>query len=92
MSVEARPHLPVGLAQAEFERAKELALSDDAVRKALGSNASNVVVEALVIRAIADKDPYFGRRVVRLLFKLGADYLSEPIVKELSHRLLNLTE
>jgi len=80
VSVEARPHLPVGLAQAEFERAKELALADEAVKKALGPNASKVVVEALVIRAIAEKDPYFGRRVVRLLFKLGAGYLSEPIV------------
>lgn len=78
--VEEIPHLPVPLSEEEFERARELALSDRSVRSALPDGGEPPVVEALVVRAESPDDPIFGRRVVRLLFRQGADYLREPAV------------
>lgn len=78
--VEEIPHLPVPLSREEFERARELAFSDEAVRKSLPSGGERPSVEALVVRGESPDDPIFGHRVVRLLFRDGADYLSEPAV------------
>jgi hypothetical protein len=78
--VETRPHQAVGLAEEELRRAEQLALQDPRVAEALGDARAKVRVEALVIRTGDEKDPYFGHRVVRLLFKLGADYLASPVV------------
>lgn len=78
--VEEIPHLPVPLSLEEFERARELAFSDASVRSALPDGGEPPVVEALLIRGESPDDPIFGHRVVRLLFRHGADYLSQPTV------------
>jgi len=80
LQVETIPHLSVPLAEEEFKRARQMALTDPAVRGALGRNLDKVVVQALVLRSAAAQDPIYGHRVVRLLFKVGRDYLSQPVV------------
>lgn len=77
--VEAR-NVPVRLSQGELIEARELALADRRVAEAIGQYRERLVVEPLVVRTSDRADPWFGRRVVRLLFRLGADYLSQPIV------------
>ena len=74
---EAR-NAPVRLSEGELAEARTLALADGQVAAALGGR--DVVVEPLVVRTSDRADPWFGRRIVRLLFRLGADYLSQPIV------------
>jgi hypothetical protein len=69
---------PVRLSEGELGEARTLALADPHVAAALGGR--EVVVEPLVVRTSDRADPWFGRRIVRLLFRLGADYLSQPIV------------
>lgn len=78
--VEEIPHLPVPLSEEEFERAQKLAFSDAAVQKSLPSDGEPPVVEALLVRGESPDDPIFGHRVVRLLFRYGADYLSQPTI------------
>jgi Cu2+-containing amine oxidase len=80
LSVEALPHVPTPLSMEEFERAKGMALEDARVAGALGADRERVVVESLSIHTPDPSDRYFGHRVVRLLFRVGPDYLSEPIV------------
>ena len=77
----ATPHLPVQLSEAEFERAREMTLSDPRVREVLGADLERVVVEPLVIRTRDREDPYFGRRVVRMLFRVGRDYRGDLAVE-----------
>jgi len=80
--VEVRevPHMPTRLTGEELERARDLALRHAGVHEALGELAKQVVVEPLVVRTADERDPWFGHRVVRLLFRVGRDYLSHPIV------------
>lgn len=73
-------HAPTPLAPEELARARELALADSRVRETLGSHVNDVVVEALVVRTASPRDPLFGRRVVRLLFRVGRDYMRDPVV------------
>jgi hypothetical protein len=80
LQVETVPHLPVPLAEEEFKRARQLALDDAVVRGALGSKFDRVTVEALVTRPGSQRDPLYGHRLVRLLFKVDRDYLSQPAV------------
>lgn len=77
---DSAAHRPTPLAPEELEQARRLALENAAVRRALGARADQVTVEALVLRTSSPRDPIFGHRVVRLLFRVGADYLREPIV------------
>lgn len=72
------PHLPTSLAQEELDRASTLALGDGRVREALGSDVERVEIEPLVIRPASKEDPWFGRRVVQLLFRVGRDYRHSP--------------
>lgn len=74
------PHLPTPLTQEELDTASALAMKDRRVREALGKDVDRVEVEALVIRAASDEDPWFGRRVVQLLFRVGRDYRHSPRV------------
>jgi hypothetical protein len=76
--VEAQ-HAPVRLSEGEFAEARELALADRRVGGAI-SRVRDLVIEPLVVRTSDPNDPWYGRRVVRLLFRAGADYLSSPIV------------
>ena len=73
------PHLPVMLTVEELAQARELALAQPAVREAL-ARYPNVTVEPLLVRVGQDRDPWFGHRVVRLLFRVNRDYLTRPIV------------
>lgn len=80
VSLDTVPGLPVPLAQEEFDRARTLALADPEVRRSLGGDADRVVIEPLVLRTSDTSDSLYSRRVVRLLFRIGQDYLSDPIV------------
>ncbi len=48
--------------------------------EALGKDVERVEIEALVIRSASKEDPWFGRRMVQLLFRIGRDYRSKPHV------------
>ena len=67
------------LSPEEFDHARELALSDEKVRAALGPRRK-VEVEPMVIRGGPFDSEGRRHRTVRLLFKIGRDYLSRPIV------------
>jgi hypothetical protein len=73
-------NVPVRLTEGELIEARELAFADRRVAEAIGQYRERLVVGPLVVRTSDRADPWFGRRIVRLLFRLGADYLSAPIV------------
>ena len=80
MAVDSVPGLPVSLSPEEFQRARDLALADERVRAALEDRGGSVVIEPLVLRPADHADSLYGHRVVRLLFRLDHDYLSDPVV------------
>ena len=80
VAVDSVPGLPVSLSPEEFQRARDLAFAEERVRAALGERGGSVVIEPLVLRASDRTDSLYGHRVVRLLFRLDHDYLSDPIV------------
>jgi hypothetical protein len=80
-AVRAVPHAAVHLSAAEFELARSKAFADPQVVAQLGDYRDKVIVEAMVSHSSYERDPWFGHRVVRLLFKLPPDsYLVNPIV------------
>jgi hypothetical protein len=90
---ETIAHLPVPLAPEELAAARDLALADSAVARALAPYRERLVVEPLVVRTTDPRDPLAGQRVVRLLFRVGADYLRRPIVTvNLSTREVHVDE
>jgi hypothetical protein len=78
--VEETPHGPMALSAPELVEARGLALADRNVGRALERFRDRLTIEPLVVRTSDPEDPWFGRRIVRLLFRVGADYLSEPVV------------
>jgi Cu2+-containing amine oxidase len=86
MEYQEFPHLPTSLSSEELERATGLAMESQEVLKALGQDAERVKVEALVIRTSSDDDPWFGHRVMQLMFRVGRDYRHNPRV------IVDLTE
>ena len=80
VQVDTLPHLPTPLATEEFTRARDLALAHPEVKAALTPYGERVTAEALVTRAASREDPIFGHRVVRMMFRVGPDYLTRPIV------------
>lgn len=80
VAVDALVGVPAPLAQEELDRARDLAFADPAVRRALGEQLGAVRVEPLVVRTADEEDPFYGRRLVRLLFKTATGYLRQPIV------------
>jgi len=80
VGVESVENVPARLSLEEFEIAKGLALSDPRVKEQLGSDMNGIVTEPLVVHSASPEDPMFGRRLVRLLFRIDRDYLSKPIV------------
>ncbi|RYY26003.1 MAG: hypothetical protein EOP62_10980 [Sphingomonadales bacterium] len=87
------PHVPVPLTPGEFSEARALALRDDRIAPGLRQYGDRLVVEPLMVRTGDSKDPWFGQRVVRLLFRVGRDYLSSPVVYvNLSKRVVILEE
>lgn len=77
--VEER-HAAVPLSAAELDEARALAMRDPQVARALAPHRKAIVAEPLVVRTSDPEDPWFGRRVVRLLFRVGRAYISEPLV------------
>ena len=81
------PHLPTPFTQQELDTARSLAMGKAELREALGEYVDQVVVEGLPIHSASENDPWFGRRVVYLLFKVRQDYLSHPrVVVDLTNR------
>ncbi len=74
------PHLPVPFSNEEYAAAASLAMSDRRVRGILGQRQSLVQPEGLAMRTSDPADRYFGHRVLRMMFKLDDDYLTQPIV------------
>jgi len=80
-------HLPAKLGPSELEEAARLALADPRVQALLGDHVSRVKVEGLLSRTTDREDPFFGRRVVYMLFRVGRDYLGgAPIFVDLTNR------
>ncbi len=79
LDVRVEAHGSAALSEEEFHQARELALADPNVARALGGNRDRVTIEPLLLRA-PEGDPLYGHRVVRLLFRIERDYLSAPIV------------
>ena len=73
------PHVPVPFAHEEYQTAAALALAHPRVRAALGVHEPRVKAEGLALRTSDPSDRFFGHRVLRLMFKLGDDYLTRPI-------------
>lgn len=78
--VDSIPHLPTPLSPEEFEMAKDMALTNPEVEAALAPYIEQLEVEPLVSRTFSEQDPLFGHRVVRLLFRVGRNYLTKPTV------------
>lgn len=78
--IDSVARLPTALAPAELDVARDLALSDSTVRRLLGQYADRAVVEGLVIHTDAEDDPFFDRRIVNLMFRVGSDYVITPPV------------
>lgn len=72
-------HHPVPFSNEEYEAAAGLALADRRVRSLLGERLTQVQPEGLAMRTSDPADRYFGHRVLRIMFKLGDDYLTRPI-------------
>jgi Cu2+-containing amine oxidase len=80
MNVESVPHLATPFAPEEYELARKLGLAHPDVKEALAPYRERVTVEGLVTRTSAKEDPLYAHRVISLLFKIGDDYLSGPMV------------
>lgn len=86
VQVDTASHVPTHLAAEEFENARRLALADSRVRSGIGEYLERVTVEALLLHSGDPADSLFGQRVVRLLFRVGRDYLTDPVVLVNLHR------
>ena len=79
-------HLPTPLAEDEVTEAKELAMKNDQVTKALKPYGNKVEVSVLVPQVGEGDKKRFGHRLALLMFRVGQDYLVSPRV------LVDLTE
>lgn len=80
VSLDTVPHLVVPIVQEEVDRARELALADPRVSRAVEAWRSELRVEAIQSRSASEADPLFGHRVVRLLFRVSRGWLDDPVV------------
>jgi hypothetical protein len=79
IQVEKVPHLPTPLAPEELARAEQLARADARLRRLFAAPASNLRVEGKALYG-TPQQPWFGHRVVALLFRDGGSYLVRPEV------------
>lgn len=78
---EEAAHVPVPLTGGELDEARRLVLADAAVSPQLRPHLTELVMEPLMVRTTDPRDPWFGQRVVRLLFRVARNnYLREPVV------------
>lgn len=81
VKVETVAHRATRLAEEEAAAAKKLALADPQVKKALAPVGGKAEIGTLHPYVPAsDTDPGRGRRLVRLSFRVGDDYLAAPRV------------
>lgn len=80
IALDTVPHLPLPFAAEEVDRARRLARDDPRVARALEPHGDAVRIEALPVRTVSPDDPLYGRRVLRLLFRVPRGYLEEPVV------------
>jgi hypothetical protein len=64
----------------DLEAARRLALQSPEVKAAAEPRLEKAKVEGLRVVGADETDPCYRGRCVRLLFKVGNDYLSDPIV------------
>ncbi len=79
LQLETIEHPSVPVSQEEFDIARTLVLQDAEVRGQLGTNLTEVVPEALLMNFPDAEDQLFGHRVLRFVFKLGTEYLRQPV-------------
>jgi hypothetical protein len=80
VTVERVNESAVPMTDAELQVAAKLADANADVRRALSDQRERPVVEGLRIVTPDKTDPCYAQRCVRLLYRFGSDYLSEPIV------------
>jgi hypothetical protein len=80
LDVETIAHFPTAFAKEEMERAERLARGDARLKHVFDMPGRQLVVEGRPIQAAKAEEPLFGHRVVHLLLRHGADYLSSPRV------------
>jgi hypothetical protein len=80
VTVERVNESAVPMTDAELQSAAKLADANADVRRALSDQRERPVVEGLRIATQDKSDPCYAQRCVRLLYRFGSDYLSEPIV------------
>jgi hypothetical protein len=71
------PHIPTPLSQEEFKIAKSLAAAELEIKRVIATYP-RLVFEPLVVRSLSEQER--PQRLVRLLLKVGSDYLRQPIV------------
>jgi hypothetical protein len=76
----ARENPNASMSREEIEAAVALTLANPRVRAALGEDLARVKVEGLHLLTSDPKDPLYGHRAVRMLFKVGKLYRSAPVV------------
>jgi len=76
----ARENPNASMSREEIEAAVALTLADPQVRAALGEDLARVQVEGLHLLTSDPRDPLYGHRAVRMLFKVGKLYRSAPVV------------
>jgi hypothetical protein len=80
MTVDKVSERDVPMTADDLEAARKLALESPEVRAVAEPRLEKARVEGLRVVGADDTDPCYRGRCVRLLFKVGNDYLSDPIV------------
>jgi hypothetical protein len=80
ISVDKVPEQDVPMTAVDLDAARKLALASPELRSFADTRLDKATVEGLRVVSTDESDPCYGRRCIRLLFKIGNDYLSEPIV------------
>jgi len=73
-------NFPTPLGKEETTRAVELARTDARLEAILAEHGGAVHLECVPIRASATEDDLIGHRLVHVLLRVGADYLTSPRV------------
>jgi hypothetical protein len=80
VSVQRVEESTVPMTEIELQSAARLAAENAEVRAVLGTQLADLQVEGLRIFTNDKRDPCFAQRCVRLLYRMGRDYVSDPIV------------
>jgi Cu2+-containing amine oxidase len=80
VSVQRVEESNVPMTDIELQSASRLANENAQVRSVLGAQLAQLQVEGLRVFTNDKRDPCFAQRCVRLLYRQGSDYLSDPVV------------